>query len=120
MLHFKSFGLAILATTAIVSVALTGCATTQETQLQTPLPVKTENVTKSANTDNVLKIHEGMASNKILEMFGTPDTVRQSVCGAGVGKPWTCTTWEYGEWASFTFSGGSGSLILNNYEVHRK
>jgi hypothetical protein len=109
-LHFKSFKLAILATTAIVSVALTGCDTTQEMAL-------------SVNPENVMKIHEGMASNKILEMFGTPNSVRQAVCGAGVGKPWTCTTWGYGEapeWASFTFSGATGSLILNNYEVHRR
>jgi hypothetical protein len=110
MLHFKSFKLAILAT-AIVSVALTGCTTTQEMPL-------------SVNTENIMKIHEGMASNRILEMFGTPNNVRQSVCGAAVGRPWTCTTWEYGEapyeWASFTFSGGSGALILNSYEVQRK
>ena len=109
-MHFKSFKLAILATTAIVSVALTGCDTTQEMAL-------------SANAENVMKIHEGMASNKILEMFGTPDSVSQSVCGAAVGRTWTCTTWGYGqayhEWATFTFSGSSGSLILNNYEVHR-
>jgi hypothetical protein len=111
MFHFKSFKLAILATTAIVSVALTGCDTTQEIPL-------------SVNTDNVMKIHEGMASNKISEMFGTPNKVSQSVCGGAVGKPWICTTWVYGEapyeWASFTFAGSSGNLILNNYEVHRK
>ena len=110
-LRFKSFKLAILATTAVVSVALTGCDTTQEMAL-------------SANTENIMKIHAGMSSDKILEMFGAPKSVSQSVCGAAVGKPWTCTTWEYGEaWyerSSFTFSGDHGSLILNNFEVHRK
>jgi hypothetical protein len=76
-------------------------------------------------TENIMKIHEGMSSDKILEMFGAPKNVSQAVCGGAVGLPWTCTTWEYGEapltsWASFTFSGHSGSLILNDYEVHRK
>ena len=65
-----------------------------------------------------------MSSNKILEMFGAPKNVSQAVCGATVGKPWACTTWEYGdipyEWASFTFAGGGGSLILNNFDIHRK
>jgi hypothetical protein len=75
-------------------------------------------------SENVLKIHQGMSSNKILDMFGAPKNVSQAVCGASVGKPWACTTWEYGdvpyEWASFTFSGGSKSLILNSFDVHRK
>jgi hypothetical protein len=128
MLDFKSFKLAIFAT-PIVSVALTGCATTQEQPLsEKPLSGKPPSVNTEKplwlNTENVMKIHSGMDSSKILEMFGTPKNVRQSVCGGAVGRPWTCTTWEYGdppfEWASFTFSGGSGSLILNNYEVNRK
>jgi hypothetical protein len=74
-------------------------------------------------TENIMKVHSGMGSNEILEMFGAPKNVRQSVCGAGVGKPWTCTTWEYGEhsdWARFTFAGNSGSLILNDFDVHKK
>jgi hypothetical protein len=75
-------------------------------------------------TENIMKVHAGMSSNKILEMFGAPKNVSQSVCGASVGRPWTCTTWEYGEvpydWASFTFAGDSGSLILNNFNVHKK
>ena len=75
-------------------------------------------------SENVLKVHQGMSSNKILEMFGAPRNVSQAVCGASVGKPWACTTWEYGdvpyEWASFTFAGRSGSLILNSFDVHRK
>jgi hypothetical protein len=77
-------------------------------------------------TENVMKVHQGMGSNKILEMFGTPESVSQSVCGGSVGRPWNCTTWEYrGEFpyyyrASFTFSGNSGSLVLNNFDVHKK
>ncbi len=75
-------------------------------------------------SENVLKIHQGIGSNKILEMFGAPKNVSQAVCGASVGKPWACTTWEYGdvpyEWASFTFAGRNGALILNSFDVHRK
>jgi len=75
-------------------------------------------------TENIMKVNRGMSSKIILEMFGAPKNVSQAVCRASVGKPWTCTTWEYGElphaWASFTFSGDSGALILNNFDVHRQ
>lgn len=75
-------------------------------------------------TENIMKIHQGISSEKILEMFGAPKNISQAVCGASVGKPWTCTTWEYGEipdeWATFTFAGNNGSLKLNNFDVHRK
>jgi hypothetical protein len=74
-------------------------------------------------TENIMRVHQGMGSNEILEMFGPPKNVSQSVCGASVGTPWTCTTWEYGQvpydWASFTFAGESDSLILNNFNVHK-
>lgn len=73
----------------------------------------------SFTTDNVMNVYQGMASDRILEMFGTPKNVSQAVCGASTGKPWTCTTWEYGEFpydrASFTFASDTGSLILNNF-----
>ena len=75
-------------------------------------------------TENIMRVHQGMGSNKILEMFGAPKNVRQSVCGASHGRPWTCTTWEYEEVsygrASFTFAGNRGSLILNDFDVHKK
>lgn len=64
-----------------------------------------------------------MSSNEILEMFGKPKNVSQSVCGTATGNPWTCTTWEYGEhgWGdSFTFSGESENLILNNFSFNLK
>lgn len=74
-------------------------------------------------TENIMKIHQGISSEKVLEMFGAPKNISQAVCGASVGKPWTCTTWEYGEipyeWATFTFAGNNGSLKLNNFDVHR-
>ena len=79
----------------------------------------------SFTTEKIMKVHQGMSSTKILELFGEPNSIRQSVCGSNTGKPWNCTTWEYGssyqDKASFTFSGDSSdSLILNNFEIERK
>ena len=78
----------------------------------------------SFTSENVLKIRQGMGSGEILREFGAPRSVRQAVCGASTGRPWTCTTWEYGEFpyarASFTFSAEGGLLILNNFEVQKK
>lgn len=77
------------------------------------------------STDNVMKIHQGMSSDKILTLFGKPRNFDVSVCGKAPNK-WTCTTWEYGghtefsdDSASFTFSGNHGSLKLNNFNVNR-
>jgi hypothetical protein len=45
---------------------------------------------KSFTTENVMKVHEGMSSNEILAMFGTPEkNVSQAVCGASTGHAWT-------------------------------
>lgn len=71
-----------------------------------------------------MKIHQGMSSDEIIKMFGTPKNVSQSVCGSNTGHPWTCTTWEYGQFpydrASFTFSGDSpNELKLNNFDIDR-
>jgi hypothetical protein len=73
---------------------------------------------------NVMSVHQGMGSDKILRIFGTPKNVSQAVCGASTGRPWTCSTWEYGELpydrTSFTFAADSGTLVLNNFDIHRK
>jgi hypothetical protein len=75
-------------------------------------------------TENVMQVHQGIGSEEIAKLFGIPKSVRQAVCGAATGNPWTCTTWEYGEFpydrASFTFASRDGSLVLNNFEVTRK
>lgn len=81
------------------------------------------NAMSKFTTEKIMKVHQGISSEKILEMFGAPKNISQGVCGASVGKPWTCTTWEYGEipyeWATFTFFGNNSSLQLNNFDVHR-
>lgn len=74
--------------------------------------------------EKVMKVHQGMSSQEILDLFGKPKDVSQSVCGANTGHPWTCTTWKYGDYgygdrASFTFSGEPGAFILNNFEFDR-
>ena len=78
----------------------------------------------SFTTQNVTNVHQGLGSDEILKMFGTPKNVRQDVCGASTGESWSCTTWEYGEFpndrASFTFAEDGGTLILNNFDVQRK
>ena len=104
--------------------SLAGCAGPETAAKSGGTAVYSANGTSGFTTENIMKVHQGMGSNKILEMFGAPKKVSQSVCGASVGKTWTCITWEYGEapydWAVFTFSGDAGSLILNNFNVHRK
>lgn len=80
---------------------------------------------KTFTDENIMKVHQGMSSNEILEMFGKPKNVSQAICGASTGKPWTCTTWEYGEFpydrASFTFNGETpDTLSLNNFKIDKK
>ena len=43
----------------------------------------------SFTTQNVMNVHQGMGSDEILKMFGTPKNVRQAVCGASTGKSWS-------------------------------
>lgn len=108
------------------ALALSACAPTEEPRPQAKVETYTTPATSSVGftTENVMKVHTGMKSDKILEMFGAPKDVSQAVCGAGVGTPWTCTTWEYGDiyhdMASFTFGGDSGSLVLNDFNIRRK
>ena len=71
-----------------------------------------------------MKIHQGMTSEEILELFGEPRSISTAICGTAHDKPWTCTTWEYGElgydYASFTFSGERGYYILNDFNIDRE
>lgn len=92
-------------------------------------PVSSHGVAQSArtpdkfSTENIMKVRQGLSSNRILELFGPPKNISQSMCGASVGKPWSCTTWEYGGFpgprASFTFADVGGNLVLNNFDINR-
>ncbi len=96
--------------------SLSGCANFATSTLSTSaLP-------SSFTTENIMKVHQGMNSDEILNMFGPPKSVSQAVCG---GKsPWTCTTWEYGKFpydrATFTFSGNTEKKTLNDFKVERE
>lgn len=74
-------------------------------------------------TENIMKTHQGMSSDDVLKMYGTPKSVSQAVCGSDTGKAWTCTTWEYGEYgsdrATFTFSGKAETKTLNDFKIDR-
>lgn len=90
----------------LFSVVLTSCST---------LP-------RSFTAENIMNVHQGMSSEKILSLFGKPKSIRSAICGR-VPNQWKCTTWEYGKFpydrAEFTFSGDHGSLKLNNYSIDR-
>ena len=103
--------------TLLISLLLASCGT-----------ISTEIISMSAlpssfTTANVMKIHQGMNSGEILQLFGEPKSISSAVCGKDPNQ-WACTTWEYGEFpydrASFTFSGEYDSYILNNFDVDRE
>ena len=86
----------------LASLSLSGCLTTPS----------------AFTNENVMKVHQGMSSDDVLELFGQPQNIDVGVCGKSPNT-WTCTTWEYvgffDETADFTFSGKHGSLKLNNF-----
>lgn len=84
----------------------------------------TSELPNTFTTENIMKTHEGMTSDQIQKIFGTPKKVSQAVCGAKHGNAWNCITWEYGEFpydrASFIFNGSDKKIVLNNFDIHRK
>lgn len=86
------------------------------------LSTATSTLPNAFTTENIMKTQQGMSSEEILKMYGTPKSVSQAVCGDK--KPWTCTTWEYGEFpydrATFTFSGNAENKTLNDFKIERK
>jgi hypothetical protein len=70
-----------------------------------------------------MKIHQGMNSDAVLQLFGDPKNISSAVCGKSPNQ-WNCTTWTYGKSsyanASFTFSGKHGSYTLNNFYQFRE
>lgn len=71
-------------------------------------------------TENIMKVHQGMNSDEVRDLFGDPMNVNIDVCGRPPNQ-WTCTTWKYGDSgydsASFTFSGKHNALKLNSFNV---
>jgi hypothetical protein len=75
------------------------------------------------STESKMKLKIHMSSDEIIKMFGKPEDISVSICGAKTGNTWTCTSWKYGDYssgkASFTFYERDGKLYLNNYDVDR-
>jgi hypothetical protein len=97
-------------------ISLSSCAELSETEhVISKLPA-------SFTSGNIMRVHQGMTANEILRMFGEPKSIATNVCGRAP-RQWNCTTWEYGEfpyeYANFTFSGKSNSLVLNNFDISR-
>ena len=98
-----------------------------QTSHSTPAPshsvAQSTRTSDKFSTENIMKVRQGLSSNRILELFGPPKNISQSMCGASVGRPWSCTTWEYGGFpgprASFTFADVGGNLVLNNFDINR-
>lgn len=101
-------------TILLLSLLLASCET---------IPSVTSALPSSFSTENIMKVHQGMSSEGILELFGEPNSISTAVCGMSP-KQWNCTTWKYGDFpydrAEFTFSGNHGSLVLNSFSVDRE
>lgn len=86
------------------------------TRSRAPLP-------KSFTTQNIMKVRQGMEAAEVIMLFGAPRNVSQTTCGTATDNPWLCTTWEYGSSshgnASFTFSFGEETMLLNDFKIKR-
>lgn len=93
----------------LLSLLLASCETTSA------LP-------SSFTAANIMRVHQDMSADDVLQLFGDPKNIRSGVCGQPPNQ-WNCTTWEYGNSpyanASFTFSGEHGSYILNDFNIDR-
>lgn len=89
---------------AFISINLLGCAT-QFTEA------------------SIESLRIGMPSTEIKEMFGSPNRVRSSVCGASTPKgAWVCETWTYETMRgtnNFTFSVKPEGRFLNDWTVNK-
>ena len=99
---------------ALISLFLVSCET-----------ISTSAFTSTFTSEKVMKIHQGMTSEEIVELFGEPRSISTGICGAAHGQSWTCTTWNYGDFpslhnnASFTFQGEHGHYRLNDFRIYR-
>ena len=75
------------------------------------------------NSKNIMRVSQGMSSKEVLNFFGAPNKISQTVCASSSDNPWPCITWEYGnsseDNASFTFNGSLKPMALNHYNIDR-
>jgi len=105
--------------TILLVLIILGCSTLDK---KTSDAITSE-LPNTFTNENILNTHEGMTSDLIMKMYGAPKKVSQDVCGAKYGSPWSCITWEYGQFpydrASFTFNGDGAEPVINNFEIVR-
>jgi hypothetical protein len=49
------------------------------------------------SVEKQMKLDEGMTMEQVQALLGDPESTDHAVCGAGVGQPWQCRTWSYGQ-----------------------
>ena len=90
---------------AVVILLLQGCSSLKFTQ------------------QNIDRLHIGMSSSEVRDMFEAPDRVRVTTCGGSTSKPWTCEIWEYKtsnyRTNDFYFSMEGDNKRLNSWNVSR-
>lgn len=62
----------------LMSLLLASCETTSISTLLS-----------SFTTKNIMKVHPGMSSDEILQLFGEPKSIRSAVCGQSPDQ-WIC------------------------------
>jgi hypothetical protein len=72
----------------------------------------------SFTTANIMKLHQGMNSDEILQLFGEPKNISSAVCGIDPNQ-WTCTTWECGRRENAQSQAGGNCRGLLRYEGYR-
>jgi hypothetical protein len=77
---------------------------------------------QAVNDKNIMKLKDGMSSDEIIKMFGSPHKVRDTTCGGN--SPWNCIIWQYeDEWsgkeATFYFRKENGKKVLNSYDIEK-
>jgi hypothetical protein len=72
---------------------------------------------------NIDRLHIGMSSTEVRDMFDAPDRVRVTTCGGNTSKPWTCEIWQYKTGSSptndFYFSVEGDIKLLNSWSVSK-
>jgi hypothetical protein len=90
---------------AVFILLLQGCSTLNFTQ------------------QNIDRLHIGMSSSEVRNMFDAPDRVRVTTCGGKTSNPWTCEIWEYktGSYRTndFYFSVEGGNKLLTSWSVSK-
>jgi outer membrane protein assembly factor BamE (lipoprotein component of BamABCDE complex) len=107
----------------LMMACLGSCVTDPSTNLRTGAE-SSGYLPAGFSTENIMKVNSELTSEDVHRLFGSPKSISQAICGGAIGRTWSCTTWEYGEFpydkASFTFAPASRKLRINSFEIHRQ